>query len=194
MSFQFPVSGFRFPVSVLNVRRPPRRRGFTIIELLVVISILAIIATLATGAAIKSVKQARSRRADVAAASLSLALANYRALHGEWPYTFNEPDTGDKTFQTIKGQNNANVFNAVFQDVAEHKSHVDPSVIFTRMPQGRMTVRDALAKGLGNIPVGYPNPKNQSEFIYFIVKYNFLTDMADVERDKNAENDDKITY
>ena len=41
-----------------------RRRGFTILELLVVISIMAIIATLATGAAIKAVKQSRNKRID----------------------------------------------------------------------------------------------------------------------------------
>lgn len=40
------------------------RRGFTIVELLVVISIMAIIATLATGAVLKSVRQSRIRRAD----------------------------------------------------------------------------------------------------------------------------------
>ena len=170
-----------------------RRYGFTIIELLVVISIIAVIATLATGAAIKSIKQLRHRRAESTKTILRLSLENYRALYGEWPCAFNNPDNSGGTFQTFKGEKNAEVFKNVFQAVKQNRALVDTSVLYTRVPQGRMTVKKALELNAQNIPVGYPNPKNTDEFIYYIVKYNFVTDSITVERNYDAEEDDRIT-
>ncbi|MBV5332608.1 prepilin-type N-terminal cleavage/methylation domain-containing protein, partial [bacterium] len=50
------------------------RRGFTIIELLVVISIMAVLATLVTGAALKAIKQGRNKRIDATCKALEIAL------------------------------------------------------------------------------------------------------------------------
>lgn len=171
-----------------------KKRGFTIIELLVVISIIATLATLATGAAVKAIGNARSKRIDAMVKSLELALMNYRALHGDWPYTFDKPESMGATTQSVRGKDNANVFKKIFDDIQSNRSLLDTSALFTRIPgSGRMTVQKALEQGKTPIPVGYPNPKNSSEFIYFTVTFNFLTDMVTVSRDQNAENDNKIT-
>ena len=160
-----------------------KRFGFTIVELLVVISIIAVIATLSTGAAIKSIQQARSKRIEATKHSLKLALSNYYAMHGEWPCEFNNPDSGDKTFQTFTGKKNAEVFKQVFMDVLKKRALIDTSTIFTSMPQGRMTVKQALERGMTDIPVGYPDPKNTDKFRYFKIRYNFLTDSINVENE-----------
>jgi prepilin-type N-terminal cleavage/methylation domain-containing protein len=177
MNFKIPVSSFQSPV--VSKRR---RAGFTIVELLVVIAIMAVLASLATGAAIKSIKQARNRRIDATVQSLNLAMANYRALRGEWPYSFNEPNSGNRTFQTISGKENAAVFKKLWTDPARN-TLVDASTLLTSVPGlGRTTVQKAIESRATDIPVGYPNPNNTDDFKFFTVRFNFLTNMAQVER------------
>ncbi len=157
-----------------------RRLGFTIIEILIAISIIALIATLATGAALKSIKQARARRIEASRSVLQLGIANYHALHGEWPCKFDTPDAGNRTFQTIKGTQNARVFKEIFLESKNNRALIDTSVIFTRVAQGRMTVKQALEKGASDIPVGYPDAQNPDKFRYFQIQYNFITDDVNV--------------
>lgn len=194
MIFQSLISYFRFFRIDASLKCPcdSRRVGFTIIELLVVISLIATIATLATGAAMKAVTMTRIRRVDATAQMLSMALENYRSLHGQWSFDpdLNKAKTGDGTFQTWGGKsqdsaNNAEVFGSIFADVRQNRSHVDPSVLFTRVPQGRMTVKQALETGVAGdtISVGYPDPSNPNIFKYFKVQYNFITDSVTVSRD-----------
>ncbi len=168
------------------------RRGFTIVELLVVISIMAVVATLATGAVLKSVRQNRIKRIDMTQKSLETALMSYRSLNGEWPYKFDDPDTVgagvDKNAasfaekQSFTGKENAKVFKKVFEEVKKGRALLDTSSIMTRVSGGRMTVREALERGESDVPVGYPNPENQSEFKFFKVVYYFATDMLTVEK------------
>jgi prepilin-type N-terminal cleavage/methylation domain-containing protein len=190
-----------------------QRRGFTIVELLVVISIMAVLATLATGAALKSIKQSRSKRVDMTAKSLEAALMNYRALKGEWPYAFN-PSTMDKPCNELKktsayartvtfgkyshpahegctgregrfeASDNHLLFKEVFAEVKRGRALLDTSSILTSVKDGgRMTVREALERNKGEIPVGYVNPDNQKDFRFFRVQYNFDTDAITVGKD-----------
>ena len=206
MNFRFENLGFRLfgrglsPIRLAGIRCA----GFTIVELLVVISIIATIATLATGAAMKAVKMSRSRRIDANVQMLALALENYHSLHGEWSFQKDiDPDkaeldeTSDETKRSGKiflfwegpgnrknWPSNAKVFGDIFEDVKRNRVHVDTSVIFTKGSQGRMTVKQALEKSMpgDNIPVGYPDPSNQNNFKYFKVTYNFITDAITVSR------------
>ena len=103
------------------------RRGFTIVELLVVISIMAIVATLATGAVLRSMRQSRVRRVEMMAKSLEAAIMSYRSLTGEWPCKFGTPDNvgagvrkdgpEHAEVKTFEGKENARVFKKIFEEV-----------------------------------------------------------------------------
>jgi len=71
-----------------------RRFGFTIVELLVVISLMAMMATMGTGAIIKAVENTRTKRIAAVRDALEAALISYRALNGAWPKEngFSSPD------------------------------------------------------------------------------------------------------
>jgi prepilin-type N-terminal cleavage/methylation domain-containing protein len=167
------------------------RRGFTIVELLVVISIMAIIATLATGAVLKSVRQSRIRRVQMMEKSLESAIMSYRALTGKWPCNFGSPDNAGARDRdspefaekkTFEGRENATVFRKILEEVKNGRALLDTSSLLTNVSGRRMTVREALDRGSTDIPIGYADPNNQQRFLYFKVVYNFQTDMVTVHQ------------
>lgn len=95
-----------------------RRRGFTIIELLIVIAVIGILMGIVTGAALGSIRGARTKRAEAMRVALEQAITAYYAQTGKWPdlieskassastesdYTFT-PDETDKIFQQVVGK------------------------------------------------------------------------------------------
>ena len=64
------------------------RRGFTIVELLVVLGVIAVLMGIVTTAASESIKASRSRRADALCTLVQSGLAAYYAQHDEWPISF----------------------------------------------------------------------------------------------------------
>lgn len=94
-----------------------RRRGFTIVELLIVIAIIGILGGIVTTAAMGSIKGAREKRANAMRAALEQAIAAYYAQEGKWPdvierkassmdevtYMFS-PDETDQIFQQVVGK------------------------------------------------------------------------------------------
>lgn len=161
-----------------------KRHGFTVIELLIVISIMAVLATLATGAAMKAIKNSRKKRIVVTVQALENAVVSYRALHGEWPITFddNEHDGKIDHQDVIKGTDNAEVFKPILNDVQNNKALLDTSALLTRVHGGRMTVRQALEKSGSNadIPLGYVDP-DSGEFKFFKVVFDFRTESVTIE-------------
>jgi len=157
------------------------RRGFTILELLMVISIMAVIATFATGAALKSVKNSRSKRADSMRQVLEMAIVNYRAQENEWPFRIAdlEQDKSDNNIYWAKGTKNAIVFKKLL--TSKSTVYLDGSGLLTAIG-GRMTVKTARENGLSDIPIGYPDPDNPNTFKYYNVKYLALTDTVKVEK------------
>ena len=72
------------------------RRGFTIIELVMVVAILGILLGIVTTAASGAIKQARIRKADACCKVVQAAFETYYAQKGEWPGNIESKITGDK--------------------------------------------------------------------------------------------------
>lgn len=102
---------------MIGMKVQSSRMGFTVIELLVVISIIAILSTIVTVAAGGAIKQSRSRRAEAMRVALEQAVSSYYAQTGKWPdvierkaaamdtetYTFSPSET-DAIFQKVVGK------------------------------------------------------------------------------------------
>ena len=67
-----------------------KKRGFTIIELMLVVGIIAILMTLVISASKGAIESARAQRANALCASVQQGLAAYRAQKGEWPSPINK--------------------------------------------------------------------------------------------------------
>ena len=62
-----------------------KRKGFTIVELLMVVAIIGILLGIVTTAASSSIKQARGQRASACCTMLEQGLATFYAQKGYWP-------------------------------------------------------------------------------------------------------------
>ena len=62
-----------------------KRRGFTIVELLMVIAVLGVLTGIITTAASSAIRQARSRRAQAIKMVIQNGIATYRAQYNYWP-------------------------------------------------------------------------------------------------------------
>ena len=63
------------------------KKGFTIVELMMVIGVIAILMGIITTAASSSMKAARARKADILCSAVQAGLAVYYEQKGEWPVT-----------------------------------------------------------------------------------------------------------
>ncbi len=156
------------------------RKGFTLVELMMVMVVMAIIATLATGAAMKSIKQGKERRIDATCVALSMALTNYRAAEQSWPVAL-EPQ-GNKPTVDFKNDN-ARVFAPLITD--RKKLYLDPSALLTKVPgYGVIPLRVAMDRKIApeTCPLGYADPSNGNIFKYFKVTFNLSLDTASVGR------------
>ena len=61
------------------------KRGFTIVELMMVIGIIGVLMGIVTTAASSSVRQARIRKADMLCKLVQTGLETYHAQHNKWP-------------------------------------------------------------------------------------------------------------
>lgn len=92
------------------------KKGFTLVEMLVVIAVIGILGGIVTTAAVGAIKNGRSKRADAMCVALEQGIAAYYAQEGNWPdaiekkaqsmdaatYTFT-PDEADSIFQDVVG-------------------------------------------------------------------------------------------
>jgi len=102
----------------------PTSHGFTLVELLIVITVIAILAALTLNVAGYINDKAARERARTEIESIGAALASYKAEHGDYPfsaspqtnsgstdqtlYTNLSPLTGKVYFEFPKGMTNAN--------------------------------------------------------------------------------------
>ena len=162
------------------------KNGFTIIELLVVISIIAIIATLATGAAIKSIRQGRERRIDAMIEALQMGLATYKVQDGEWPFTVGTEVVragGNSTRYWCHGKQNRRIFTRLYETKGSGGgAYLDGSGLFCVHNGARMKLNDVPKGSRVNIPIGYPRANDQTKFDFFCIEYNNETDSVIVHR------------
>lgn len=90
-----------------------KNRGFTLLELLIVIGIIAVLSMLVLGASSYVASVSRVKRVQMSCAVLESALRSYRSEYNEWPDEFgnasvvSEKDIADgKTTKTYKSDNN----------------------------------------------------------------------------------------
>ena len=72
------------------------RRGFTSIELVMVVAIMGILLGIVTTAAAGAIRQARIRKAEACCKVVQAAFETYYAQKGEWPGGIESKITGDK--------------------------------------------------------------------------------------------------
>ena len=80
------------------------RKGFTLVELLVVISIIAVLAALGGGAAVKALNKSRELAAQQAATSIVVGIQNFYDEYGTYPVT-------GTTSNDFDGRSDENVMN-----------------------------------------------------------------------------------
>ena len=152
--FQMPNICIRSRLQPSLQRRPGA--GFTIIELITVISLIAMLIAILFGAAQYVVKSARKQRANVTARVLEVAVASYRHEYGHWPLP--DDSTGDNletTLSTMSGQAAATNSDANWIAIKTNNSF---TVAFTNM--ANYLVFDRMRAITNNTAGPAENPNN----------------------------------
>lgn len=173
------------------------RRGFTIIELMVVISVIAILATLVTRAALSSIKEGREQDAKVMAQAIRMGISNYHAQMGEWPGAIEKlAETGKSPTGNPghPGALSASDADKVVQLVVEESGKSNPLIDASGLFVASKAAADAkhghgLKYGdarrqnvpLSNMAFGYQRKKD-GEFVRFLIKYDPTNDTVTVDK------------
>lgn len=167
-------------ISVADLKSvvPCRRAGFTILELLVVISIMAVIATLATGAVVKAIRQGRVRRVEASCRALEMALMNYRAQEGKWSFKRSDlvQQTDNRNKYWAHGENNKKVFKDLYQANGQEIAYLDASALLALQGGQRVPLRVAIQEGDSDVALIYPDPNETSKTRFYCVEYRVETD------------------
>ncbi|MBO4288029.1 MAG: prepilin-type N-terminal cleavage/methylation domain-containing protein [Kiritimatiellae bacterium] len=164
-----------------------KRAGFTLIELLIVISIIAIVATLAIGAAVKAIHQGKVKRVAATATTLQMAIMNYRAQRGNWPFIrpggksdgdFAHASSGTEV-RTIKGGKDSkagDVWAKLYKN-----GYIDGSGIMC-YHNGSVKTLNTVSRREANdgLQIGFRDPDESSRFRYYNIQFNLATESVHV--------------
>lgn len=177
------------------------KKGFTLLELMMVIAVIGILLGIVATAATGSIRQAREQRAATLGVMLKEGIESYHAQKDEWPY-FKSGDSGklSRTNDVIRlrDSDTDEVFRAIVKETLQHNNPlIDVSALFVADASGggkgakygsdfMDAVRPRRKRDGRRIPVssmqfGYPNPSD-GKFKRYKIEYNFLTDSIEVLR------------
>lgn len=184
-----------------------KRRGFTIVELLMVVGIISVLITISVTAINGSIRAARVQRAEALCTLVGQAITAYYAQKGEWPFTVQEQP--DKDIYTLTADEVRKAIKTVVMEIKNNNPLIDVSGLFvsrdSRDPAEETCShgkRYYPAKGaygmdfmqairgskhsetkmkLSEMSFGYPHPEN-GQFMRFIIRYSYVSDSITVEQ------------
>ena len=180
------------------------RKGFTIVELLMVIGIIGVLAGIITTAASESMKATRRRRADALFALVQSGIATYYAQHDKWP-DFNPPSKGnhrrpgsdevDENQYDLTDDEVRRCIKEVIMSVKTKNPLIDVSGLWVSRSKGdrsdgegvgmdfmtaiRGSRKNTQKMTLSDMYFGYPNESN-GKFVRFGIGYSIATDQMTV--------------
>ena len=152
------------------------KRGFTIVELMMVCGIIAILMGIVTTAASSSIKSSRSRKADALCTLVQAGLSTYREQKGEWPVNLptsrsNNEGSGGKTDPdkiVLTGEEVRESVRKLIHEAKENNPMMDISGLFVSRQDGELP--GGGSKGTGEIGANKTNSK---------VKHSYGLDFMD---------------
>jgi len=175
------------------------RRGFTIVELMMVVGVIAVLMTIVTTSAMSSIRGSREKRADTMCMALQSAITTYQAQdpQGRWPGAIE--DLAENAESGVLSESDA---QKVFQIIVQRSTGqggalmplIDPNGLFVApsgVQDGRGTGRafsdarngDARRQKLAvaNMAFGYQG-KMTGKFHRFNIVYHGQTDSVTVSK------------
>ena len=156
------------------------RKGFTIIELLMVIGVIAVLMTIVTTAATNASRSSRTQRTAAMKTALQTALATYQAAdsQGKWPSPVQTVADGGVT-RVLSQTEAQRAFRIVVQrSTGESGSTlplIDPHGLFVA-PSG---AQDERALPVAQMDFGYPGTKT-GKFYHYNLVYHAESDSVTV--------------
>lgn len=106
-----------------------KRRGFTIIELMMVVGIIAVLITVSVSAINGSMKAARKQRAESLCTMVEQSIAAYYAQQGKWPVEPGEPQNGQEYYQ-YEQKDVQEMIRIVIREIKNNNPLIDVSGLF----------------------------------------------------------------
>jgi prepilin-type N-terminal cleavage/methylation domain-containing protein len=187
------------------------KKGFTIVELLMVVGIIALLLGIVTTAASQSIKAGRERQASALCAIVQSALATYHAQNDKWPDPLaNKVKNGSFGGSNNEGTNNQDdadkyvltasevraMVKALVEETKKGNPVMDVSALFVSRFPGekgekgfgldfmsavRGTPKSKKKMTTGEMYFGYPD-KETGRFRRFKMVYSIPTDQLTVSR------------
>ena len=182
------------------------KKGFTIVELLMVIGIIAVLMGIVTTAASESMKASRGRRADALCTLVQSGLAVYYAQKDEWPIDFSGKTSGnqegangnsDENIYVLTGAEVRRCVQALVDETKKGNPLIDVSGLWVSRSNGESGSRGAVGldfisavRGTKQHPkkmktaemyYGYPDPSTGA-FRRFKMTYSISADQLRVSK------------